>query len=335
MISVMNSSEFLRSSLSSAIDEMKASSSSLSDSLSILRKAEKKDDHLASLADRIESLDIECSDILLTLRDHLESINFSDEDLERANERLSAIQRVRKKYGGTVEEAIRRREDYRARLRIADDGENLLAQAEEEERKLHDRVSREALQISETRKRGARRLEKDAEEHLHRLGMGNAIFRIVVERKDEAGPDGIDDVSFLIAPNKGEKLSRIQDTASGGELSRIMLALKSSIKGGGDIETMLFDEIDAGIGGAVASAVADELRSLADENQVIAITHLPQLAVKARSHFLVYKEEKDGRTISHIREIEGEERVKETARLLSGETSAISLEHARVLLEVQ
>ena len=98
---------------------------------------------------------------------------------------------------------------------------------------------------------------------------------------------------------------------------------------------MLFDEIDAGIGGAVASAVADELRSLSSRIQVIAITHLPQLAVKAESHFLVYKEEKDGRTSSHINEIDGDERVMETARLLSGETSAISLEHARALLEVQ
>ena len=189
--------------------------------------------------------------------------------------------------------------------------------------------------MSEARKKGAKALERSVEEHLHRLGMEKALFRISLSRMDNPGPDGIDEVSFLIAPNKGEKLSPIQSTASGGELSRIMLALKSSIKGGGDIETMLFDEIDSGIGGKVASSVADELKDLSRINQVIAITHLPQLAVKAGCHFLVYKEEKGGRTMTRIVRIEGEERVKEIARLLSGETSAISLEHARALLEVQ
>ncbi len=334
-IKVMNSSEFLRSALSSIIEELKVASSSLSDSLSTLKKAEKKDEGLSSLHDRVENLDIECSDVILTMREHLSSINFSDADLEEANERLSVIQRVRKKYGGTVEEAIRRREDYRARLSIADDGERLLAKARKEASDLRKKVQDSAAALSEARKRGAKDLERSVEAHLHRLGMDKAIFRIVIERRSSAGPDGMDDVSFLLAPNKGEKLSPIQSTASGGELSRIMLALKSSIKGGGDIDTLLFDEIDAGIGGVVAGSVADELCALSEKNQVIAITHLPQLAVKAGSHFLVYKEEKGGRTISRIARIDGEERVKETARLLSGETSAISLEHARSLLEVK
>ena len=334
-LGVMNASEFLRSSLSSVIEELRAASSAISDSLSTMQKAEKKDEGLSSLSERLESMDIECSDIILTARDHLSLISFSESDLEEANERLSVIQRVKKKYGGTVEEAIRRRDDYKARLAIAGDGERLLAKAHEDTEKARAHVRSLALSMSEARKKGAKALERSVEEHLHRLGMEKALFRISLSRMDNPGPDGIDEVSFLIAPNKGEKLSPIQSTASGGELSRIMLALKSSIKGGGDIETMLFDEIDSGIGGKVASSVADELKDLSRINQVIAITHLPQLAVKAGCHFLVYKEEKGGRTMTRIVRIEGEERVKEIARLLSGETSAISLEHARALLEVQ
>ena len=334
-ISVMDSSEFLRSSISSVMDELRSASSALSDSLSTLRKAAKKDSSLSELSERMENVDIECSDIVLTLRDHLSGIDFSEEDLERANARLSVIQRVKKRYGGTVEEAIRRREEYRERLRISDDGEALLTEARERLDKVRSSLMAEAARLSESRKRGARKLERSVEERLRRLGMASAVFKVQVERSAEAGPDGIDEVSFLIAPNKGEKLSPVQGTASGGELSRIMLALKSSISGGGDVGTLLFDEIDAGIGGTVASAVAVELKALSASRQVIAITHLPQLAVKASRHFLVYKEETGGRTISRIREIEGEERIKEIARLLSGETSDISLEHAAALLEVQ
>ncbi len=114
-----------------------------------------------------------------------------------------------------------------------------------------------------------------------------------------------------------------------------MLALKVALKGKGDIETLLFDEIDSGIGGTVANNVALELLKLSKMQQVVAITHLAQIASKADRHFVVFKEEKNGRTISHIKEIKGEERVKEIARLLSGDTSEISLEHARSLLEVQ
>ena len=334
-IRVMDSSEFLRASISSVMDELRAASSSLSDSLSTLRKAEKKDSSLSDFSERMENIDIECSDIILTLRDHLTGIDFSEEDLESANARLSVIQRVKKRYGGTVEEAIRRREEYRERLRVSDDGEALLADARARLDKARQAVMTEAIRLSESRKKGSKKLERSVEERLRRLGMESAVFTIRVERGGEIGPDGIDDVSFMIAPNKGERLSPIQNSASGGELSRIMLALKSSISGGGDIGTLLFDEIDAGIGGTVASAVADELKGLSASRQVIAITHLPQLAVKASRHFLVYKEEKGGRTISHIREIEGDERVKEIARLLSGETSDISLEHAAALLEVQ
>ena len=334
-IRVMDSSEFLRASISSVMDELRSASSSLSDSLSTLRKAEKKDSSLSDLSERMENIDIECSDIILTLRDHLAGRDFSEEDLESANARLSVIQRVKKRYGGTVEEAMRRRDEYRERLRVSDDGEVLLADARLSLGKARQSVSAEAARLSESRKRGAKKLERSVEERLRRLGMESAVFTILVERGSDPGPDGMDDISFMIAPNKGERLSPIQNSASGGELSRIMLALKSSISGGGNVGTLLFDEIDAGIGGAVASAVADELKALSSSRQVIAITHLPQLAVKASRHFLVYKEEMGGRTISHIREIEGEDRVREIARLLSGETSDISLEHAAALLEVQ
>ena len=172
-------------------------------------------------------------------------------------------------------------------------------------------------------------------DNLRKLGMPAAEFIIRVTPGTELTPHGCDEVAFLIAPNRGEKLSPVQNTASGGELSRIMLSLKAAMKAEGDVDIFIFDEIDTGIGGTVANAVGEELLELSRSSQVIAITHLPQIAVRASSHFLVYKEESGGRTISHIREISGEERIEETARLLSGDQSGIAIEHARKLLEVQ
>ena len=177
-------------------------------------------------------------------------------------------------------------------------------------------------------------LSRKIEENLHELGMQSATFRIEVV-DEELSMTGKDKVSFKIAANKGEKITDIQATSSGGELSRIMLAIKASINSSSDVNTLIFDEIDSGLGGVVANSVSDKLKSLSENHQVLAITHLSQLASKADHHYLVRKEEVNGRTISHIDRIEGEERVKEIARLLSGETSDISLEHARSLLEVK
>ena len=248
---------------------------------------------------------------------------------------MMALQRIRRRFGGSIEEAIRRRESFREKLEDAENGEALLASLAAAAEKERIRLIDLAEDLMAKRRRAAGRLEKDIEENLRHLGMASAVFSIRVDRLEAPGPDGMDRISFLIAPNRGEKLSPVQDTASGGELSRIMLAIKVSLRSGSPVGTMLFDEIDAGIGGTVANAVGAELVELSRDEQVVAITHLPQIASRADSHYLVEKEERDGRTMTRIRRVEGEERVKEIARLLSGETSDLSLEHARALLEVQ
>ena len=331
----MNSSEFLKESLSSAVSEMRSASSSLSEALETVWMASRTDQRLSEYLDRTESLGIEADDILLSLRDHLASIDFSESELEEKNARMMALQRIRRRFGGSIEEAIRRRESFREKLEDAENGEALLASLAAAAEKERIRLIDLAEDLMAKRRRAAGRLEKDIEENLRHLGMASAVFSIRVDRLEAPGPDGMDRISFLIAPNRGEKLSPVQDTASGGELSRIMLAIKVSLRSGSPVGTMLFDEIDAGIGGTVANAVGAELVELSRDEQVVAITHLPQIASRADSHYLVEKEERDGRTMTRIRRVEGEERVKEIARLLSGETSDLSLEHARALLEVQ
>ena len=333
-VEIMGSSEFLKENLSAAISEMKSASASLGEALDAVRKASKKDDRLAAEADRTESIGIEADDIMLSLRGYFESIDYSESELEEKNSRLMVLQRIRRKYGGSIEEAIRRRDEYRLKLEESENSEEILESLRKKRNTAYEDAMGRAEKLLSERKRGALRLSHKIEEMLHLLGMKAAIFEIRTERTETLNPDGMDRISFLIAPNKGEKLSPIENTASGGELSRIMLALKVTVNASGDA-SMLFDEIDTGIGGTVANAVGEEMKKLAEREQVIAITHLAQIASRSSSHYLVEKEEKNGRTMTRIRCVEGEERVKEIARLLSGETSDLSLEHARMLLKVQ
>ena len=325
-LEVMNSSEFLKECLSSAVSELKTASSSLSEALDSIRKASRKDTRLSEYLDRTESIGIEADDILLSVRSHLSGIDFPESEMEAKNERLMQLQRIRRRFGGSIEEAIRRRDEYKRKLEEAEQGDAILEKLSERLEKERVALLDMAEHLLSERKKTALKLERRIEENLKKLGLNSAVFQIRVGRLQEP---------FLIAPNKGEKLSLVQDTASGGELSRIMLAIKASLASSSSVTTMLFDEIDAGIGGAVANAVGEEMKALARNEQVIAITHLPQIASRASSHYLVEKEERNGRTVTRIREVRGEDRVREIARLLSGETSDLSLEHARSLLEVQ
>ena len=333
-VSIISSSEYLKESLSSALSEVRSASSALEEALSAIRKSSEKDDRLIAERDRTESIQIEAEDIALSLRGYLESIDFSEVELEEKNSRLMTLQRIRHRYGGSIEEAIRRRDDYREKLEESENSEDILLSLKKRHDAAAEKARKEAEELLSERKRGAIRLNHSIEENLHRLGMQSAVFEIRIERSEDMNADGMDRISFLIAPNKGEKLSPIESSASGGELSRILLALKVIDSEGSD-RTMLFDEIDTGIGGTVANAVGEEMRNLSHKEQVIAITHLAQIASRASSHYLVEKTEKDGRTTTDIRGVTGDERVKEIARLLSGETSDLSLEHARMLLEVQ
>ena len=333
-VSIISSSEYLKESLSSALSEVRSASSALEEALSAIRKSSEKDDRLIAERDRTESIQIEAEDIALSLRGYLESIDFSEVELEEKNSRLMTLQRIRHRYGGSIEEAIRRRDEYRKKLEESENSEDILLSLKKRHDAAAEKARKEAEELLSERKRGAIRLSHSIEENLHRLGMQSAVFEIRIERTEDMNADGMDRISFLIAPNKGEKLSPIESSASGGELSRILLALKVIDSEGSD-RTMLFDEIDTGIGGTVANAVGEEMRNLSHKEQVIAITHLAQIASRASSHYLVEKTEKDGRTTTDIRGVTGDERVKEIARLLSGETSDLSLEHARMLLEVQ
>ena len=333
-LSLQASGEYIAENLTAVQDELRSTQSSLKEALSGLRKAEKKDISLSDYSNRLESLGIEAEDIFLSIRDYLSSMSFSETEIEMMNQRISLIQRMRRRFGGSVEGAIAQMEEFREKLSLISDSSDVLASLERKVEIVEREVEEQAKKLTEKRKKGALQFSRRIEENLHKLGMEAAVFNISVTPLQDFGPFGQDKIEYLIAANKGEKTSLIQNTSSGGELSRLMLAMKVSISGRYGVETMLFDEVDAGIGGKVATMVAEELRELSEKRQVITITHLPQIACKAHRHYKVFKKEEGGRTISHISLLEGEERVRETARILSGDESEISLEHARRMLDM-
>lgn len=298
-----------------------------------IAKAVRADSTLEQYASRIEAAGIDLDDLASSLREYLSSFTFSEEELEEKSSRLALLQRLKKKYGGSLEALCERRDSYRERVDSAENFDDLLKEALKKIETAKARLTELGIRLSKERRKSAQALEKTITSNLHELGLCDAVFRIEISQI-EPSYNGMDDVVFTLAANKGEKAGPVSQVASGGELSRIMLAVKSALSSVDEVNTLLFDEIDAGLGGHAANAVALQLEKLSRTHQVIAITHLAQIAAKAGTHFCVSKKEDAGRTISTIEEIEGEERIKEIARLLSGEVSDIAIEHARSLLEV-
>lgn len=327
------SSEYIISNLEDLCEMLGNASSILSNSLFLLAKLIKKDSRLDVFQQRLESSEIEVSDIMESLKEHVGFFNLDPYEMEEKNQRLSILQKIRKKYGGSLGKAIERREEYAQQLECTNDSEGLLKTIDEKIIAQRNKVLDIAGELSAKRKRKSQVLSRQITEKLGRLGMKDAVFSINLERTD-LSMHGLDKVDYMVCANKGEKNSRLEDCVSGGELSRIMLALKSVFSKDDDVETLIFDEIDAGVGGATAYDVASELKSISKFSQVLAISHLAQIASKADEHYIVSKSSVSGRTVSTLKRIDGEERVKEIARLLSGDTSEISMEHARTLLEV-
>ena len=332
-LEVASSSEYIVENLEAVKEGLDNASRSLSAALSALFKAKGKDESLDEYYQRMESSSIETDDLLQSISAQLSSYSFDPYELDDMNSRLATLQRIRKKYGGSIEAAIAKRDEIRLMLDEAEGEAISLDRLDKAIEKKRVECLEKAEALHMLRHKRAEKLGRDITSTLKKLSMESAEFRIELE-KTSLGAKGFDNVSFLIAPNRGERMSPVEDAASGGELSRIMLAIKSNFLDSDDVETLIFDEIDSGISGHAASNVASVMKELSKRHQIIAITHLAQIASKADNHILVHKSEEKGRTVSHLDYIEGEKKVAEIARLLSGDDSDISLRHARSLIEV-
>ncbi len=272
---------------------------------------------LAALAQRLDSLMYELQDAAEELRDLREAFEFSPGELEQVESRLDAIYRLRRKYGGSVEEVLAYYDRAQAELdAMVFAGERVVALEETEKRQLA--AAQQAAQtLHEARTAAAQSLQRRMIDELTQLDMPRVQFECAFAPA-ELGPEGADMVRFLMSANMGEALKPMSKVASGGELARIMLAMKNVLAENDGVPTLIFDEVDAGVSGRAAQKVADKLADLARSKQVLCVTHLPQLAARADNHYLVSKHEAGGRTYTEVRRLSFEGRTEELARIIGG-----------------
>ncbi|MBA4389450.1 MAG: DNA repair protein RecN [Syntrophus sp. (in: bacteria)] len=287
---------------------------------------------MESMRKKIESVSFDVEDILLEMRSAEKTLLFDAEEMETLEERLTDIFKLKDKYGKTCEEIMSYARSAREKLEYLNGLSTNIGEMEKEKSILENKVKEDADQLSRKRKKGSLGIERAIIHELEFLSMKGLQFNIAITEKGFIDRDGADDIELMISTNPGEPLKPLRKVASGGELSRIMLAIKKVI-GGEEEKTLIFDEVDAGIGGKVADMVGKRLQELARKHQVICITHLPQIAAYGDHHFLVEKESKKGQTKTGIRELSGDHRVQEIARMMGGETiTEKTLERAEEML---
>ena len=302
------------------------------------------DKTLASLASRVESSFYELSDICDEFQTYAQNLVFDPNRLQEIQERLSLIYNLKKKYATSVNAPLSDVLVYfNNAQKFLDENStenNLKAKLTSEISTLEKQVLQKALAISAKRKETSKQLSAEVEKILAELGMSSTRFSVNIQEKSgsdieqKCGPYGIDNIEFLISANPGSPLLPLAKIASGGELSRVMLALKTIFARHDTVETLIFDEIDTGIGGEVAVAVGRHLKNLAQNRQIFCITHLASIAVYADNQIKIEKTISGQITASNVYQIEGEQRVSEIARMLSGDSdNEQSLEHARTMLK--
>jgi DNA repair protein RecN (Recombination protein N) len=305
--------ELLYSQSGSALELIKKAGSKVTD-ISII------DESMRVTLDAINSASASIEDAALTLRDYVGRISFDPERLNEIEERLDLIGRLKRKYGNTISEILKYKEEVDRELDSIERAGERISELEREGERLKAKGLKVAETLSEKRKKGSDELTKKVEKELSDLGMKKAIFEVKMERLNDISAKGFDKVEFLLSSNPGEAPKPLSKIASGGELSRIMLALKKVLAGPSGVPSMVFDEVDSGIGGGIAEVVGRKLREVAEGRQVLCITHLAQIAAMADLHYAVSKGENKGRTTTTVRQLSGDERVDEVARMLGGMT---------------
>ena len=296
------------------------------------------DDKARELLDQLSDIDNLLSDFRHAISSYIDELEFDPEDFANTEERLNVINHLKDKYGGSIEAVLKYRDEKEEELKKLEDlsayREELLA----DEKKLHSEVLAACKKISDLRKKNADVLSGLLKKALQDLNFIDVRFEIDVDSsEDKASANGYDDVEFMISTNPGEKIRPLEQVASGGELSRIMLAIKTVVAEKDDIDTLIFDEIDAGISGQTAWKVSEKLGILARGHQIICITHLPQIASMADTHYEIAKgtHEEDGseRTVTRIRKLSDDERASELARMLGGaQITDSTMENAREMM---
>ena len=327
-----NSSQYIEA-LSSSFQLLNGDSDTniitmLSQAISNLKKQADNDKEISELLDRLDSTKIELKDISSTLDSMVESFEFSPQDLLNVEERIAKIRQIKRKYGDSVDKINEYLASIKEKYEFLQNGEEALKDFEIDLKNLEEEYYKVAVSLSNERHKVAKELSQKIEQELAELGIKNAKFEA---KFSEVPHSGIyfDDMEFLFSANLGQPLKELTKIISGGELSRFMLALKNTISNLDNINTMVFDEIDSGISGNIAQTVAEKLYRISKDKQVLAITHLPQLASIADVNFLIEKNVKDGNTVTSVEKLEGDKLYNEILRLIGGtNTKEYGLPHA-------
>jgi DNA repair protein RecN (Recombination protein N) len=344
---VLANAEKIHNAAMQAFDLLYEGTSSTSSSLrtaqkhveELIRYEPKFQEALASL----ETARISVEDVGASLRDYAGGIESSPEHLAEIEDRLALLDRLKRKYGPTLEDVINLGAEVTRKLSEMENKDDILRQLRAELATAAGHYLQAARGISKKRYDAAKKLEKLVASEINELAM-KSQFRIELSGTDEESnwtQSGFDQAEYMISTNPGEPMHPLDQIASGGELSRVMLALKASVEAGsgrkrssGAQRTLIFDEIDSGIGGRAAEAVGKKLKALSRSNQVLCVTHLPQIATFAEHHYLIEKKQAAGRTRTSVRLIDGDERTEEIARMLSGaKLTETSLKHAEQMLK--
>ncbi len=302
--------------------------------------------------DAVQSSLAQLEETARSLRQYRDKLQFDPERLEVIRDRLDLIKTLKKKYGqkqGTIEAVLEHAQRVKLELDSVEHGEEIIAKLRAELENERQELEKSALELSSKRTEAAKKLSKEVIGQLKDLGMEKAVFKTEVaqtpdtdglvevkKQRQKTESWGIDQVRFLISPNPGEDPKPLAKIASGGEISRVMLAIKTILAEADAVPVLVFDEIDAGIGGRVAEAVGHKLKEIGNKRQVLCITHLPQIAALGDSHYVVSKQENKGRTITNVQQLDEKQRVEELARMLGGsKITETTVKHAKEMLGVK
>lgn len=307
--------------------------SQLAESQRLLRELEKIDPSTGTLAETHAASVVELSEIARSLSGYAERLDLDPAQLATLEERVSLFETLKRKYGGSIPEVLAFGERAAERLRKIEGRDAELERLAKEIETARGEVERSGHALHKLRAKAAPKLSENIRSNLRDLGFHQSEFEAKLTSLDEARATGFDALELLFSPNPGEPLKPLRTIASSGEISRLMLAIKSSLAAQDSIPLLVFDEIDANVGGEIANAVGAKMRTLATDHQVLCITHLPQVAAAAGTHFVVTKEVTGGRTHSRLSEVTGKARREEIARMLGGQTES-ALKHAASLLKL-
>jgi DNA repair protein RecN (Recombination protein N) len=286
----------------------------------------------APILDELESIREQLNAQMDEIQQLSDSIDYDPQELDAINLRLNLIRDLKRKYGDTLDAVLAYADEARGKISAYEDLDTSLVNLKELETHLHDKAMKIARKLSTERQKNARKLAPRITTLLQALGMEGARFDIEFN-ETSLGLSGIDEIEYRLMANPGEPAKALRQVASGGEISRIMLAIKSVFAETDAIPTLIFDEIDTGVGGAVANQIGQRLKSLAKNHQTICVTHLPQIAAAADSHYHVSKSTSKNKTTTQVAVIENTKRVEEVARLLDGAITPLSKDHAEALLK--